>query len=90
MQQFDLTKRFHLVARTKENQERLLKEFDDERQFHYYMGEVNKQEYKEAMILECLGIQYPINRMSCEFPDHTPYFKKLERRKENESRRKNI
>jgi len=31
MQQFDYTKRFHLLARTWDNQERLLKEFDDER-----------------------------------------------------------
>ena len=80
MQQFDLTKRFHLVAKTKENQERLLKEFDDERQFHYYMGKVNKEEYKEAMILECLGNQYPINRMSVEFPDNTPYFEKYKKK----------
>lgn len=86
MQQFDYTKRFHLVARTWDNQERLLKEFDDERQFHYYMGEVNKEEYKEAMILECLGNQYPINRMSCEFQDYTPYFEKV-RRKKNERRK---
>ena len=81
MQQFDYTKRFHLLARTWDNQERLLKEFDDERQFHYYMGEVNKNEYKEAMILECLGNQYPINRMSCEFQDHTPYFEKVRRKR---------
>lgn len=86
MQQFDYTKKFHLLARTWDNQERLLKEFDDERQFHYYMGEVNKEEYKEAMILECLGNQYPINRMSCEFQDHTPYFEKV-RRKKNERRK---
>jgi len=50
------------------------------------MGEVNKEEYKEAMILECLGSQYPINRMCCEFQDHTPYFEKV-RRKKNERRK---
>ena len=79
MQQFDLTKRFHLVARTRDNYDILLKEFNDERQFHYYMGKVSKEKYQEAMILECLGNQYPINRMSCEFPDNRPYFEKYKR-----------
>ncbi len=85
MQQLDLTKRFHLVARKREdNQDELLYEFDDERQFHYYMGLVDKIKYKDADIIEKLGYDYPISRMPCEFKDNTPYFekvKKLEKKK---------
>lgn len=42
---------------------------------------MNKEEYKSAIILECLGYDYPINRMSCEFPDNKPYFKRKELKK---------
>ena len=38
------------------------------------------EEYKSAIILECLGYDYPINRMSCEFPDNTPYFEKYKKK----------
>lgn len=83
MQQFDVNKRFHLVARRKDNnQDEILFEFNEDYNFYYYMGMVDKEEYKSAIILECLGYDYPINRMSCEFPDNTPYFK--ERRLKNE------
>ena len=85
MQQFDLTKRFHLVARRRDdNKDELLFEFNEEYQFHYYMSEVDKVKYKDADIIEKLGYDYPISRMPCEFRDNTPYFekyKKLERKK---------
>lgn len=81
-------KRFHLIARNRNNQDEVLFEFNEEYNFYYYMGMVDKEKYKSAIILECLGYDYPVNRMSCEFPDNKPYFK--ERRLKNESRRKNI
>ena len=82
MIQFDTNKRFHLIARRRDNnQDELLFEFNEEFQFYYYMSEVDKEKYKEAMILECLGYDYPINRMSCEFPDNAPYFKRKELKK---------
>ena len=91
MQQFDITKRFHLVARRRDNnQDELLFEFNEEYQFHYYMGEVDKEKYKDADIIERLGYDYPISRMPCEFKDHTPYFEKVRRKIKNESKRKNI
>lgn len=82
MQQFDVNKRFHLVARRRDNnQDVVLFEFDEEYNFYYYIGMVDKEEYKSAIILECLGYDYPINRMSVEFPDNTPYFKRKELKK---------
>ena len=75
MIQFDTNKRFHLVARKRDNnQDELLFEFNEEYQFHYYMGEVDKEKYKEADIIERLGYDYPISRMPCEFNDYRPYF----------------
>ena len=85
MQQFDVNKRFHLIARRRDNnQDELLFEFNEEFQFHYYMGKVDKEKYKEADIIERLGYDYPISRMPCEFKDNRTYFekyKKLERAK---------
>ena len=84
---FDKNKRFHLVARRRDdNQDEILFEFNEEYQFHYYMDEVDKEKYKDADIIERLGNQYPISRMPCEFPDHTPYFKKLEKSKNKKTR----
>ncbi|MBQ3298617.1 MAG: hypothetical protein IJA94_06605 [Bacilli bacterium] len=79
MQQFN-NKRFHLIARTKENQDVVLFEFDEDFNFYYYMSQVDSDIYKEAMILECYNGMYPINRMSVEFPDNTPYFEKAKKK----------
>ena len=78
--------RFHLVARTKENKDEVLFEFNEDFNFYFYMSQVDPEIYKEAMILECYNGMYPINRMSVEFPDNTPYFKKYKRKelKKNE------
>ena len=73
--------RFHLVARTRENKDVVLFEFNEDFNFYFYMSQVDPEIYKEAMILECLGYDYPINRMSCEFPDNAPYFKRKELKK---------
>ena len=87
MVQFDINKRFHLVARRRDNnQDELLFEFNEDYQFHYYMGEVDKEKYKEAIILERLGYDYPINRMSCEFKDYRPYTRKLVKHENNKSK----
>jgi len=81
MQQFDVNKRFHLIARRRDNnQDEILFEFNEEFQFHYYMSEVDKEKYKDADIIEKLGNQYPISRMPCEFKDNTPYFEKYKKR----------
>ena len=85
--------RFHLIARNKENKDILLYEFNEDFNLYFYMSMVDKKEYKEAMIIEFDKDGVPHNKMSCEFPDYTPYFqnhKKLERKRRNESRRKNI
>lgn len=73
--------RFHLIARTKENKDVVLFEFNEDYNFYYYMSQVDPEIYKEAMILECYNGMYPINIMSCEFQDHTPYFEKVRRKK---------
>ena len=80
MQQFDYTKRFHLVARTKDNKDELLYEFNEDFNLNYYMGLVDKDYYKSAVILD-YSTQYPTCTMSCEFKDKTPYIKKLTKSK---------
>lgn len=72
--------RFHLVARTKENKDIVLFEFNEDYNFYYYMSQVDPNIYQSAMILEFNLSDYPINRMSVEFPDNTPYFKKYKRK----------
>ena len=84
--------RFHLIARNKENKDILLYEFNEDFNMNYYMGLVDKTIYKSVAILD-YSTPYPTCPMSIEFPDYTPYFethKKLERKRKNESRRKNI
>jgi hypothetical protein len=84
MQQFDVNKRFHLIARRRDNnQDEILFEFDEEFNMNYYMDLVDETIYKSAAILD-YSTQYPTCPMSREFPDYTPYFdkiKKLERKK---------
>ena len=79
MQQFDYTKRFHLVARTKDNKDELLYEFNEDFNLNYYMGLVDKDYYKSAVILD-YSTQYPTCPMNSEFPDNTPYFEKYKKK----------
>ena len=72
--------RFHLVARTRDNKDVVLFEFNEDYNFYYYMSQVDPEIYKEAMILECYNGMYPINRMSVEFPNNTPYFEKYKKK----------
>ena len=75
--------RFHLIARTKDNKDELLYEFNEDFNLNYYMSLVDKDYYKSAVILD-YSTQYPTCPMNREFRDNTPYFekyKKLERKK---------
>ena len=72
--------RFHLIARTRDNKDIVLFEFNEDYNFYYYMSQVDPEIYKEAMILECYNGMYPINRMSKEFGDNTPYFEKYKKK----------
>ena len=82
MQEMNRNIKFHLIARTYENIDVLLYEFNDDRQFYFYMDQVDKDKYKSAMILERLGYDYPTNVMYAEFErslKHIKEVKKLEK-----------
>ena len=72
--------RFHLVARTRDYKDVVLFDFNEEYNFSYYMSQVDPEIYQSASILECKNGLPPINRMSREFRDNTPYFKKYKKR----------
>lgn len=82
MQQLDLTKRFHLLARRRStNQDELITEFNDEQQVYSQLDLVNQEEYKEASILEFTkDSKFPTCRMYVEFKDNRPYFEKIKKR----------
>lgn len=82
MQQLDLTKKFHLLARRRStNQDELITEFNDEALLYSKMDLVNQEEYKEASILEFTkDNKFPICRMYVEFKDKRPYFEKVKKR----------
>jgi hypothetical protein len=82
MQQLDLTKRFHLLARRRStNQDELITEFNDEKQLYSQLDLVNQEEYKEASILEFTKDNvFPTCRMYVEFKDNRPYFEKIKKR----------
>lgn len=82
MQQLDLTKRFHLLARRRStNQDELITEFNDEKQLYSQLDLVNQEEYKEASILEFTrDSKFPTCRMYVEFKDNRPYFEKIKKR----------
>ena len=71
--------RYHLIARTRDNKDELLYEFNEDFNMNYYMGLVDKEYYKSAVILD-YSTYYPTCAMSCEFPDNTPYFEKYKKR----------
>ena len=71
--------RYHLIARTKDNKDELLYEFNEDFNLNYYMSLVDKDYYKSAVILD-YSTSYPRCAMSCEFPDNTPYFEKYKRK----------
>lgn len=78
--------RYHLIARTKDNEDELLYEFNEDFNLNYYMSLVDKEYYKSAVILD-YSTYYPTCAMSCEFRDNTPYFKRKELKKND--KRKN-
>ena len=61
--------RFHLIARTKDNKNVLLYEFNEDFNMNYYMGLVDKDYYKSAVILD-YSTPYPTCPMSREFRDN--------------------
>lgn len=67
---------FKLVARRrKDNQDVVLQEFYDERQFFYMINQANPEEYKEASILEYKQeYVFPICRMYVELKQYNSYF----------------